>query len=137
MYLYNARISTGDVKKTYLKYLKSFIEFCFACTTRWGHSNCRRNGGNAPPEFITGQHSEFISMGWSQVVDYIIFMTDIISQINPIDISIWKIKNNIKFPNILIFFFVSISEYKNLNSFWYKCMYLCLLWKNHLLMYRK
>ena len=72
----------------YLEGLKSVVELSFAGATGRSHNNSGGNGGNAPTEFVPGQHAEFVPVGRPQVVHNIIFVSDIIRQINPIDVGI-------------------------------------------------
>ena len=78
----------------YLEGLKGVVKLGFAGATGRRHDNSGWNRGNAPTEFVSGQHSEFVPMGRPQVVDDVVLVSDIIRQIHPIDVGIW-LKNEL------------------------------------------
>ena len=74
----------------HLQSLKCVVELSLASSTRRCHDNAWRDRGNAPAKSISGQHTELVAMRRPQIIHNIVFMADIIGQVNPIDIGIWK-----------------------------------------------
>ena len=78
----------------HLQSLKCVVELSLASPTWRCHDNAWRDRGNAPAKSISGQHTELVAMRRPQIIHNIVFMADIIGQVNPIDIGIWKEINN-------------------------------------------
>merc|ERR1719461_789977 len=71
-----------------LDLLEDIIELSSGGSRGWSHDNTRWDRWDGPSKLVLGKNSELVTMRWTEVVNNKVFMLDVISQVNPVNVSI-------------------------------------------------
>ncbi len=78
---------------TYLERLQCVVELWLAHSSRGGHGHRRRDGGDAPTELVLGSNAELVAVRRAKAVHHEVLVTDVISQVHPVNVSVCSREN--------------------------------------------